>query len=456
MSNSDLFRIDTGLEIDEASQVLTGAGAPGSTTLTDNAQRGSSYTDTNTGALYLKISSGSGTVRWTIIATEAYVQTYVSTSVSWHAPADVADTTSATTTALLVDLDADDLIQGVAVTVGMRILGTNVTGAKDIYVVGGATGAWTVTATLSPPTVGDTTYIDSGTNAGFTYQFNGTNWIRIGAADSTEIGYIQTFIGKTGNGSITPTYTTNNVVTTAQSLETAIGKLDTEAGYVATFLGKTLGNNLPSYTSTNWIANSTSVALSWAGPGAMPVITAISRLDAEIGANVTNGSKILAANTVNANITALDAEEGSIASFLGKTIGTATPAYSSYVYIGSASTAVQTALGALDAAIDLVAKKKVSNGITTVVDVDTIVGARLAEWDVRVELVSDSTKVESMKIFATHNGVVGDFTLFARLKLGGGIAALVVEGNLVGSDLVLQVSCASAVNVVCRRVTSFL
>ena len=134
MSNSDLFRIDTGLEIDEQAQYLTGAGAPGNDARTDAAPRGSVYTDYNTGAMYTKVSSGTGTIRWKKQATEEFVTSNSATNISWREPVDVADFTSTSTAAILADLDADDLIQGVAVYVGMRILGATVTGNKNVYV----------------------------------------------------------------------------------------------------------------------------------------------------------------------------------------------------------------------------------------------------------------------------------------------------------------------------------
>lgn len=47
----------------------------------------------------------------------------------------------------------------------------------------------------------------------------------------TELNYIHTFIGKSGMGNETPTYSSTNTVSNGDSLETAIGKLDAAPGH---------------------------------------------------------------------------------------------------------------------------------------------------------------------------------------------------------------------------------
>lgn len=61
-----------------------------------------------------------------------------------------------------------------------------------------------------------------------------TAWEKNGADVTTELGFIRTFIGKDSEGNVTPDYSSNNVVTDAQSLETAIGDLDAEIGAAVT------------------------------------------------------------------------------------------------------------------------------------------------------------------------------------------------------------------------------
>lgn len=442
MSDS-MFRIYKGLELDDSSQFLTGSGVPGTGGDTDTAPRGSYYTDTASGAFYVKVASGTGTDKWAQLATQTYVQDYASSATSWREPVAVADTVSATTVAIKADLDADDLIQGVTVTAGMRILGANVTGNKNIFVVGGSTGAWTLTEDINAESSGDTVYVYSGTDAGKTYQYNGTNWVWINSADATEDGYIRTFIGKSGTGSEVPGYSSTNIITNGDSLETAIGKLDAEDGYQNTFIGKIAGVNTPSYTTNNFIANNDSLE------------TAIGKLDTEFGANVTNGTVILAANKVNANISTLDTEMGSINSYLGKIVGDGTPSYASTEFITDA-TAINVAISDLDAALANVAKQVIANGITTITTVDTVVGGRGAEWDVRVELASDSTRVYAVKVYALSNGVTVDYTRFAVLRIGTAIPGLVITADYNAGDIRLRVEASSSVNVVSRRLSTII
>lgn len=60
---SEYFRIVRGLELDEGPRILTGTGAPGTTSDTIDAPVGSFYLD-NTGDSYTKHTAGSGTGRW--------------------------------------------------------------------------------------------------------------------------------------------------------------------------------------------------------------------------------------------------------------------------------------------------------------------------------------------------------------------------------------------------------
>jgi hypothetical protein len=76
----------------------------------------------------------------------------------------------------------------------------------------------------------------------------------IADANATEDGYQNTFTGKSGIGSETPTYSTTNVVTDATSLETAIGALDDQLGDIAmeSFNSRTMGGLSSQATSDNF------------------------------------------------------------------------------------------------------------------------------------------------------------------------------------------------------------
>ena len=85
-------------------------------------------------------------------------------------------------------------------------------------------------AVSTPATIGSLYLRSNGT----VYRKSGagdTDWTLLGDdAGSSEDGYQNTFMGKTGLGSETPSYTDENNISDGDSLETAIDKLDDAAG----------------------------------------------------------------------------------------------------------------------------------------------------------------------------------------------------------------------------------
>jgi hypothetical protein len=304
------FRINRGLELDGTSQFLTAAGAPGAAGDTAAALVGSYYTDTTSGDLYIKVTSGTGTDKWKVLATQSYVQNFSATGISWREPVKVIDTTTyATLAAAVIAANVADTVDGVTIVAGDRVLIADLTtGADNVYIVSGATGAWVFTQDINTITAGDATYVVGGTGAGNTYVYNGAAWVLISQTSADEDGYQNSFMGKSAGNNM-PDYSSNNIVVDSTSLETAVGALDAETGYQNTFTGKTAGSVTPNYTSNNFVVDATSL------------MAAISALDVEFGANVSNGNVILAANKVNSNITALDGEVGYLDTFVGKTAG---------------------------------------------------------------------------------------------------------------------------------------
>jgi hypothetical protein len=441
---SDFFRIYRGLELDEAAQFLTGTGAPGTGGDTAAAPRGSYFTDTGNGELWMKTGTGTGTDKWSRMATQDYVTTVSSSGLSWREPVAVRDNTSATVADIKADIDADDLIQGVAVTVGMRILGSNVTGNKNIFIVSGATGNWTLTEDLNLETAGDTTYVTNGTDAGKSFQYDSAgNWIWINSDDQAELGFVRTFVGKTGPGAETPTYSSTVIVSNGDNLETGIGKLDAETAYQNTFMGKAVGSDAPNYSSNNVVTDTSSLE------------AAIGDLDAEIGAAVTNGTVVLAANAVNANVQALDGEVGFIDAFIGKAAGNEMPNYSSNGYVADGDS-IETAIGKLDAAVGASSLQTSSTNVTAITTIDSILGV-VAEWDVYVQEAATPTKVRAYKVFAVHNGTAPDHTTFATLAIGSGITGLALSVTLSGGNtLNLRVASTAAVNVKAQRLAAIV
>lgn len=76
------------------------------------------------------------------------------------------------------------------------------------------------------------------------YFYNGTVWVKY-ADDSSyaELAYLRAFMGKNAEGNEMPSYSSTNIVANSDSLETAVGKLDTEVGYVDSFIGKAAGSS---------------------------------------------------------------------------------------------------------------------------------------------------------------------------------------------------------------------
>lgn len=437
--SADFFRVYRGLELNEAAQFLTGAGVPGAAGDTSLAPRGSYFTDTDTGSLWVKTAQGAGAEKWSKLATEDFVASTTSTGVSWREPVAVVDDTSTTVADIKADLDADDLIQGVAVVDGMRILGASVTGNANVFLVSGTSGNWTLTEDSNSETVGDATYVIGGDDAGKTFQYNGTAWVWINSSDQTELNFLRAYVGKDGAGAELPSYTSVNIVANNDTLETAIGKLDAEAGYTDTFVGKTAGNTTPTYSSTNFVTNGEALTL------------AVGDLDAAIGAPSANGFVTTNAASVNANVDALDNELESASLYVGKTAGDSTPDYSSTNYVADNDN-LTVAVGKLDAALAASGLVTTLTNVTSISAVDTVT-AGAAEWDVFVREIATPTRVRAFKVFAMHNGTNVDSTIFATLARGGSISGFQATVTLVGGALVLNVQSTSAVDVRAQRLS---
>lgn len=356
----NFFHIDRGLELDNSVQYLQGATLPGLGGDTSTAPVGSLYTNNSDGSVWTKILSGAGGDKWLKLASEQHVDLAVAAArsgVSWREPVIARDSAS---TALPTGTAGSAInIDGISIVDGQRVLFSELIGGngKNIYVYNQAAG--TFVEDVNTETAGDATYVQSGTSGGKTYVFNGTTWVLTDQAPLTEIGFIQSFIGKDSTGSDMPVYSTTNFVSNGTSLETAVGALD-----------------------------------------------------AELGANVVDGAAVLAANSINQNIQALDT------------------------------------------ALSEVSLTTTATNVTTQQVVDSIT-AGAAKWLVRVELVSDATAVYATEVYALSDGTAtgSDFTRYGSLSLGAAISGLIVTVDAVGGALRLLVEASSAVNVSARRVS---
>jgi len=360
------FRIPKGLEIDGQVQFITGDGAPGTSGDSTTVSVGSFYADYTNAKFYKKTAAGSGTDKWTELIDKDYVDSLVN-GLSWREPALVLDGTSyADITAAETAANVADTVDGITIAANDRILFTNLTSGNDnVYIVSGSTGAWTFTEDpYNTATDGDALMIESGTHADDQYAYNGTAWVRIaGSANNLELGYIRDFIGKSAAGVELPTYSSTNFVTDSNDLETSIGDLDTE-----------------------------------------------------IGANVTDGDIILASNTVNANIKAIDDE------------------------------------------VTLQHHKSTLTGVTTQQALDSIptTSADVVKWIVRAYDATNS-RWYAGEIIAMHDGAGNtDLTIYAELRLGSGkIHGLTWDVDVNAGNLRLLVTSTDSIDVTSKRVSVF-
>lgn len=459
---SDFFRIERGLELDDLVKYLQGTGVPGLTADTNDAQTGSVYTDNTDGSLWTKISAGSGTIRWQKMASETYVNNAVGATVSWREPVVVRDNIA--TTLPVGTATSPIIVDGVSITDGMRVLFSALTGGlgKNVYIYNQAAG--TFAEDVNQESSGDAVYVQSGTSAGKTFIFNGTDWVLSDQASLDEEGFIRAFIGKGAVGAEMPLYTSNNYVGNNTSLESAIGVLDNTIG--------------PNVNLGNFISPANRVQQN------------IEALDTEIGANVIAGNHISPANSVNANITALDTQIGP--ELLGGNHFAANTVLSTAItqldnqlgpdvangnFVASANTthqniqALDTAVGAsvtsvgvilaansanqniqaLGDALDEATREVAVTNVTSIQTVDSVV-AGSAKWLVRAALASDPTRVYATEIYAVGNGVSADFTRYATLRIGTPIPGLAVTVDFNAGALRLRVASTGAVNVAARRV----
>ena len=210
---------------------LSGVGVPGGDAgAQDAAPVGSFYSNSTDGATYKKEVAGAGVGNWVKQANVTDLAGLSATQ-SWREPVVVRDAVNATTAAAIIEMDAADTLDGVTIAAGDRVLLSQVLGGAgpNVYIVGGVSGAWTLTEDVNLETAGDTLQVLSGTSANQIWFFDGTVWGMIGANSSAEDQFMRAFVGKAAAGGELPSYTSQNYVANSDSLETAIGKLDAQS-----------------------------------------------------------------------------------------------------------------------------------------------------------------------------------------------------------------------------------
>ena len=452
-----LFEARGGINI--GISIISGDGSPGGGR-SDQAVVGSLYADLANGHVYTKKTSGSGGDKWVRTQNQDDLDAAL-LGLSWREPAKLRDGT------LYADLVAAEAVvnlnpyevDGVVVVEGDRILFDTITGSnKNVYYVTGTPGSGaTLVEDGNDASKGDAIMIQDGTVAGRKYAYNGTSWVQQGAEERTEMGYMRSFIGKTGEGSETPDYLSNHTVTDGDTLEKAIGDLDAEVGAeVATSQSRTKGSIADQAVNLN-----------------------IEALDDAIGADVTSTHQVIAADSVNENITALDASLGAdVSGIESRTVG-AISIQSVNLNIESlddaigsdvTSTKVVLAANSVNANISLLdnrlgdakaeTKAEAVTASTTLdsVLVDSVV---VVEWTVHARSTVSSVNNWAGKILAIHNGTtVGDATIvdyntFAGLKTGSAIPSLDFDVDLEGvgaaQSMRLRASSGQSVDICITR-----
>ncbi|MEE8113271.1 MAG: hypothetical protein V3T23_02840 [Nitrososphaerales archaeon] len=207
----NFFEVARGLSLDGNVEIIGTSGAPVGVEA-DAVGKGALAIDFLNGALYQKGDSGTGPELWQSIGADS----------NWRGESEVRDGSATVLPTFTPATDAT--VDGETIVDQERVLFSALTVNPNIYIYDRSAGVFL--ESTNEASNGDTTFIVRGTDAGKKYLFNGTVWVQNDQASADELAFIRTFIGKTAAGSETPTYSSNNIVTDATSLETAIGDLD--------------------------------------------------------------------------------------------------------------------------------------------------------------------------------------------------------------------------------------
>jgi len=238
---------------------------------------------------------------------------------------------------------------------------------------------------------------------------DGTTWHKVGSGDtawnqildsagaSVEDGYQNTFMGKSGLGSETPTYSSTHVVTTTTSLETAIGALDAEIGAAVS-----------------------------------PVVRTY---------------KPISDQAINLNINQLDGAIGTDAEHTSTT----------YTAVNES---LKTSVSKLDAALAASEPFKVSatnQDLSLGVAVDSVAVATVStvEWLVTVKSATTGANRSTVKIVALNDGTITniDYNVYSKLKVGSNISGLSFDVIGAAGNMSLEITASENVDYDIARIT---
>ena len=409
---NDLFRIIDGLniELDDLSKnasVLVGDGLPGGDgDVQDAAPIGSLYLRTNAETdglqLYWKYrTTENSSADWKTAADKDYVDA-VAQGLSWREPVRVQDTTSYADSSAF---PTTGTIDGVVLNDGDRVLFSNVTAAGDNNVFVWDAGGTSWIEDVNAESDGDALLVQEGTAADQQFIYDGTNWILFGASTSAaELGFIRTFIGKTGPGSELPTYSSTDIVAQSSNLETAIGALDAAAG----------DGEITSDGGNNALSDD----LSWGVAGTLTTTDALNELNDAIGDATFTSS--------GTNITDGDDNNTSINNLNEALI----PLQQESLEISGTQAAT----------------------VLTTMDTIAVADATEAKWLVQVRATATPANRRAIEVHALTDGTSIDHTEYAVLKLGSAIAGFDLNVALSGTDMILTVNSTPGVDYVVKRI----
>ena len=423
-----LFEVERGF-LHNGAALLAGAGAPAGTGDTGAAGIGSVYQDTSSGEFYIKKVSGAGAANWSKLA----LNSELSAGLSWREPvvaANLVATSVPTGTA-----GQTITVDGVTVDDGDRVLFAAISGGggPNVYVYTKASG--TFAEDTNQESAGDNVYVESGTSAGKTFNFNAAGaWVLTNQSNLDEEGYLRAFIGKASAGNTLPTYSSNNYVAEGDSLQTAVGKLDTQVKAVADDLS---AETTARVDADDALQSEVDQTQSGAGLNADGTYTAVG------GANyISTATSLKNADQL------LDAQLKSVADDVA---------------------ALELASAQQDALLSRARVETSSLAVTAATTVDSVAvdTAAAAKWVVHVQgnSAGDATNKQVVEILATHNGTTAsdatgaDYSVYAKLRMGevtGLTFSVDVSGSGAAQVLRLRVASTMSADVrVARELIAF-
>ena len=410
----DLFRLIGGLSIQaedlsSSANILQGSGIPGGDSgVQDAAPRGTIYLMTgaethNLQLFYKWTTVNNSAADWRQAASKDYVDA-VAQGISWRAPVRVIDTTLYASKA---DFPVTGTVDSVVLNTNDRVLFSNVTaaGEKNVFIWSGTD--WT--EDVNQETDGDAVLIEAGSKTETQWVFDGTNWVQFGgAASQAELGFLRDYVGKTGPGAESPTYSSTNVITQSSNLETAIGALDAIAG------SGSITNDTTDVTGSNYALSDDLTN----GGGTLTVTSALNQLNDAIGdRSYTQNNVVADGESAAASIEKID-----------------------------------IAVGGLQAQGESIKLTNVVVSSTATVDTIALTAATEVKWLIQVRETTTPANRQASEIHALTDGSTVDFTRYGVLKVGSTIAGLTISADINAGSIRLRVAATNNLDIVVKRV----